>query len=277
LHKNLNIVRVIWTKKIERLRKEYFSLIIELISSETTNKLIKNELLNDYFYRVCEYFEKKYKIKHCFRCQKYDHVNKICRNNKKCDFCACEHFLFECRTFNEHKKCVNCVDKHSAWSFQCDVKAKKKQKLDTIWNNKSLMHFELSTEDETTSIENRFHVIEITQMRSFATFQQTMNFSTQQSTQYDFTMMSLDLNENINRFFVLFSIHDKRSHSQKSSIESSTTFRRSISVIQIKSSQNDINVLAIMHYRFKSFFRLKRLFKKFSQQSNQDNSIIQNT
>jgi hypothetical protein len=139
------------------------------------------------------------------------------------------------------------------------------------------MHFELSTEDETASIENRFHVIEITQMRSFATFQQAMNLSTQQSTQYDFTMMSLDLNENINRFFVLFSTHDKRSHSQKSSVESSTTFRRSISVIQIKSSQNDINALAILRYKFKSFFRLKRFLKKLSQQSNQNNSIIQST
>jgi hypothetical protein len=139
------------------------------------------------------------------------------------------------------------------------------------------MHFELSTEDETASIGNRFHVIEITQMRSFATFQQAMNLSTQQSTQYDFTMMSLDLNENINRFFALSSTHDKRSHSQKSSIESSATSRRSISVIQIKSSQNDINALAILRYKFKSLFRLKRFFKKFSQQSNQNNSIIQST
>jgi hypothetical protein len=117
LHKNLNIVRVIWTKKIERLRKEHSSLIIELVNSVTTNKLIKDELLNDYSHWVCEYFEKKCKIKQCFWCQKYDHVNKVCRNNEKCDFCACEHFSFECRTFNEHKKCVNCVDKHSAWSF----------------------------------------------------------------------------------------------------------------------------------------------------------------
>jgi hypothetical protein len=90
-------------------------------------------------------------------------------------------------------------------------------------------------------------------------------------------MMSLDLNENINRFFVLLSTHDKRSHSQKSSVESSTTFRRSISVIQIKSSQNDINALTILRYKFKSFFRLRRSLKKFSQQSNQDNSIIQST
>ncbi len=139
------------------------------------------------------------------------------------------------------------------------------------------MHFESSTENEAASIENRFHVIEITQMRSFATSQQTMNFSTQQSTQYDFTMMSLDLNENINRFFALFLIHDKRNHSQKSSIESSTTFRRSINVVQINSSQNDINALAILRYKFKSSFRLKKFLKKFSQSSNQDNSIIQNT
>jgi hypothetical protein len=139
------------------------------------------------------------------------------------------------------------------------------------------MYFELSTEDETASIKRRFHVIEIMQMRSLATFQQMMNLSTQQNTQYDFTMMNLDLNENINRFFVLFSIHDKRSHSQKSSVESSTTFRRSISVVQIKSSQNDINVLAILRYKFKSLFRLKRFLKKFSQSSNQDNSIIQST
>ncbi len=81
------------------------------------NKLIKNDLLNDYSHWVCEYFEKKCRIKQCFRCQKYDHVNKVLRNNEKCDFCACDHFSFKYRTFNEHKKCVNCVDKHSACSF----------------------------------------------------------------------------------------------------------------------------------------------------------------
>jgi hypothetical protein len=158
LHKDLNIVRVVWTKKIERLRKKHFSLIIKLVSSEMINELIKDDLLNDYSHRVCEYFEKKYKIKQCFRCQKYDHVNKICRNDEKCDFCACEHSSFECRTFNEHRKCVNCVDKHSVWSFQCDVKAKKKQRFDTIWNNKSLMHFETSTDKKAALIEKRFHV-----------------------------------------------------------------------------------------------------------------------
>ncbi len=170
MYKSLNIVRVVWTKKIERLRKEHFSLIIEFVNFEMTNKLIKNDLLNYYSHRIYEYFEKKCKIKQCFRCQKYDHVNKICRNDEKCDFCACEHSSFKCRTFNEHKKWINYVDKHFAWSFQCDVKAKKKQKLDIIWNNKWLMHFETSSDKNATSTKNRFHVIEIAQIRSFVTF-----------------------------------------------------------------------------------------------------------
>jgi hypothetical protein len=33
-----------------------------------TNRLIKNDLLNDYFHRACEYFEKECKLKQCFRC-----------------------------------------------------------------------------------------------------------------------------------------------------------------------------------------------------------------
>jgi hypothetical protein len=138
------------------------------------------------------------------------------------------------------------------------------------------MHIETSINEKTASTKNRFHVIKITQMRSFTTFQQTMNFSTQQNTQYDFTMMNLDLNENINKFLVFFSTHDKCNHSQKSSIELSITFRRLINVVQINSSQNDINALTILRYKFKSLFKLKKSFKKFSQSSNQDNSIIEN-
>jgi hypothetical protein len=130
------------------------------------------------------------------------------------------------------------------------------------------MHFETSSDENTTSTKNRFHVNEIAQMRSFATSQQTMNFSIQQNTQYDFTMMSLDLNENINKFFVLFLIHNKRNHSQKSFVELSTTFRRFVNVMQINSSQNNINVLTILRYKFKSSFKLKRFFKKFLQSSN---------
>ncbi len=41
LHKNLNILRVAWTKKIINQRKKFFSLIIEIVNSRMTNCLIK--------------------------------------------------------------------------------------------------------------------------------------------------------------------------------------------------------------------------------------------
>jgi hypothetical protein len=125
LHKNLNIVWIVWTKKIERLRKEHFSLIIEFINFEMINRLIKNDLLNDYSHQVCEYFEKKCKIKQCFRCQKYDHVNKTCRNNEKCDFCACEHSSFECRTFNEHKNVLIALTSILLEAFSATLKRRR--------------------------------------------------------------------------------------------------------------------------------------------------------
>jgi hypothetical protein len=171
-----------------------------------------------------------------FSMSKISHVNKICRNKEKCDFCACEHFSFEYRTFNEHEKCVNCVDKHSTWSFQYHVITKKKQRFDTIWNRKSFMHFETSSNNDAASTQDWSYVSEIPKMRLLATSQQMMNLSIQQITQYYFIMMSFDLNENMNKFFILLSTHDKRNHSQKSFVESSTTFRRYVSVVQINSS-----------------------------------------
>jgi hypothetical protein len=41
LHKNLNILRVTWTKKIINQRKKFFFLIIEIVNSKMTNRLIK--------------------------------------------------------------------------------------------------------------------------------------------------------------------------------------------------------------------------------------------
>ncbi len=91
LHKNLNILRITWTKKIINQRKMFFSLIIEIINSKMTNRLIKEELLNEHTHLVCEYFEKECRIKQCFKCQSYDHVSKTCRNSKKCKQCAQSH------------------------------------------------------------------------------------------------------------------------------------------------------------------------------------------
>ncbi len=52
LHKNIDILRVAWTKKVINQRKEFFSLIIKIVSSEMTNRLIKEGLLNEHTHLV---------------------------------------------------------------------------------------------------------------------------------------------------------------------------------------------------------------------------------
>ncbi len=117
LHKNLNILRVAWTKKIINQRKKFFSLIIEIVNSEMTNRLIKEKLLNEHTHLICEYFEKECRIKQCFKCQRYDHVSKTCRNSKKYEQCVQKHSTKDCRIAIDHRSCVNCENKHSTWSF----------------------------------------------------------------------------------------------------------------------------------------------------------------
>ncbi len=117
LHKNLNILRVAWTKKVTNQRKKFFSLIIEIVNSEMTNRLIKEKLLNEHTHLICEYFEKECRIKQCFKCQRYDHVSKTCRNSKKCEQCAQKHSTKDCRIAIDHRSCANCENKHSTWSF----------------------------------------------------------------------------------------------------------------------------------------------------------------
>jgi uncharacterized protein YajQ (UPF0234 family) len=103
LHKNLNILRVAWTKKITNQRKKFFSLIIEIVSSKMTNRLIKEKLLNEHTHLICEYFEKECRIKQCFKCQRYDHVNKTCKNSKKCEQCAQKYSTKDCRIAIDHR------------------------------------------------------------------------------------------------------------------------------------------------------------------------------
>jgi hypothetical protein len=113
LHKNLNILRVTWTKKIINQRKKFFFLIIEIVNSKMTNRLIKKKLLNEHTHLVCEYFEKECRIKQCYKRQRYDHVSKTYRNSKKCEQCAQKHSTKNCRIAIDHRSCVNCENKHS--------------------------------------------------------------------------------------------------------------------------------------------------------------------
>ncbi len=138
------------------------------------------------------------------------------------------------------------------------------------------MHTKTSRVVDDLMTNHRSIVDEAHFMSSLEASQSQTNNATQQNTQYEFTLMSLNFNEFINRFSTLSIIIDKRNHFQSSIDVSSTISRRSISVVQIDNSQDNVNVLTMLRYRFKFFSRLRRLFKKSSQTSYQSNSNTQN-
>ncbi len=112
-------------------------------------------------------------------------------------------------------------------------------------------------------------------MSSFETSHTQIKSATQQNTQYEFILISLNLNEIINKFLILSITTNKKSHSQNFVDASSTISQRSINVMQINNSQNNVNVLTILRYKFKSSSRLRRSLKKSSQTFYQSNLNIQ--
>jgi hypothetical protein len=275
LHKNLNILRVAWTKKVINQRKRFFFLIIKIVNLKMTNRLIKKKLLNEHTYLICEYFEKECRIKQCFKCQRYDHVSKICKNSKKCEQCVQKHLTKDCRIAIDHRTCVNCENKHSTWSFQCDVKTTKKRKLNIIWKNKSILHVETSHDTDVKQNAKK-RINESSTIISFTEISQIIERMTFTDEQKKSTLMSLNLNEITNRFLILSSITDKKNCNQNSVDKSSKFSRRFVNVIQVNSSQKKINAFFLFRYKFKSSSRLKKSFNKSTSSNYQNNSNTQN-
>jgi hypothetical protein len=89
--------------------------------------------------------------------------------------------------------------------------------------------------------------------------------------------MNLNLNEIINRFFTLSLIINKKKL-QLNSVDKSSKFnKRFINLMQINSSQKNINVFVLFRYKFKSSSRLKRSFNKSTSSNYQSNSNTQST
>ncbi len=275
MHSNLKIARVIWSKRAKIISsKKYFSLIMKIYSVATINCLIKKKLLNEYSHRMCEYFDKNCKLKQCFNCQRYDHIEKSCKYERCCAACASSHNNNTCTTSIERRKYVNCDENHSVWSFQCKIRVEKKNRLNDMWFFKSILHSEKARKNNIAFALKKHHCVDektkkscvqIAQIVVIESFFSKKNFSSFLNTK----IMYLK----IDNYIVQKSLN-KRSSSQKSKtiIFSSTARRRSVSVLQMINSQNVNNALTILRYR--SFEKRSR---ERSRQQNANNTTTTST
>ncbi len=275
MHSNLKIARVIWSKRVKiNSDKEYSSLIMKMYSSATTNRLIQEELLDEYSHRTCEYFDKDCRLKQCFNCQRYEHIDRSCKYNRRCAACADSHSESICNTSIERRKCVNCEKNHFVWSFQCKIRVDEKNRLNDMWSFKSILHAKKTREKNIAFVSRENQIASRTttssrkQVAAFAEirfFFSKKKFSSFLSTE----IMCLETSN-----YTMQKSLNKRSFSQRSNVAifSLTARRRSVSVLQVISSQEVNNALTILRYRSS-----EKKSRERSKQLNADNTTTAST
>ncbi len=239
-----------------------------------TNHLIQKELLDEYSHRTCEYFDKNCKLKQCFNNQRYEHINKSCKYNRRCATCANSHNESICNTSIEKRKCVNCERNHFVWSFQCKIRIDEKNKLNDMWSFKSILYAKKTREKNIMIASRKNQIISRTTTSSrkqIATFAAIRSFFLKKKF-LSFLNTKIMCLETSN--YTIQESLSKRSFSQKLNVAifSLTTRRRSVSALQMISSQEVNNALTILKY--KSFEKKSR--KRFKQ-LNANNTTTINT
>ena len=143
-HKNLNIIKMTWSRSVKRLKKAYFLLIIKTEFSKKINRIITKKLLKKESRKNAMIFSRKCRIIQCFNCYEYDHIEKMCKNVKKCDHCAKRHDTNRCSKdeIEITHKCINCEQtEHQAWARMCSVRQKKMKKFKRAYDICSVLYF----------------------------------------------------------------------------------------------------------------------------------------
>lgn len=87
-----------------------------------TNNLPQFVYIDRWRSKVKEYI---YPVMQCYKCLKFNHTAKICKNKQVCSKCAGEHSHKDCVSDDMNIKCSNCGGAHLAISKLCPIKQAK--------------------------------------------------------------------------------------------------------------------------------------------------------
>ena len=119
LHKNLEILKIVWLKKVVESEKTHLSLIVKIAIEAMTNQLMNESMLNSYQECLCKLFEKNCHITQCYKCFKFDHMIRFCKKKQHCAKCTDKHHIEECVMSSNKRRCINCNEDHEFWRRIC--------------------------------------------------------------------------------------------------------------------------------------------------------------
>ena len=132
------------------------SIIIEFTRPEDANKMIDEGLIWQGEVFQCERYERRCRVKQCFKCQKYGHIGTQCKAPTACGYCAQEHDTRDCPSrFNRNapRKCATCRGEHEAWSRVCPTRKEEVTKAKSMYEMRPHYHHVLETAERTAQPE----------------------------------------------------------------------------------------------------------------------------
>ncbi len=140
LHENLEILRIVWLKKVVESEKIHSSLIVEIAIEAMMNRLMNENMLNSYQECSCKLFEKNCHITQCYRCFEFDNMIRFCKKKQRCVKCADKHHIEECVMSSNRRRCINCNEDHELWRHICFKWRQQMKQTSEIYRNRLIRY-----------------------------------------------------------------------------------------------------------------------------------------
>jgi len=135
----VDILRTTVARRVLRSGRIFGPLLIAVAEPEQANILIDSGLIWSYELHECEPFSPECIVTQCFKCYKYGHVARMCKNIARCGVCAAPgHIANDClgKTDRTKYRCVNCQENHTSWDRSCSIYKKQEAYAQEAYQNR---------------------------------------------------------------------------------------------------------------------------------------------